>query len=87
MALTSCPKCSGQVSDRAATCPHCGYPLRQSSAQPTADWRERFREIHGEKGLVKAIQYLRNTNVEPSEIRAFLEQEKTAGRIAKLPES
>ncbi|HEY4814652.1 MAG TPA: hypothetical protein VIH58_08235 [Chthoniobacterales bacterium] len=87
MALTSCPKCSGQVSDQAATCPRCGYALRQSNAQPTEDWRERFREIHREKGLVKAIQYLRKTNVEVSEIRAFLEQEKTAGRIAKLPES
>jgi predicted amidophosphoribosyltransferase len=87
MALTSCPKCSGQVSDQAATCPRCGYALRQPNAQPTEDWRERFREIHREKGLVKAIQYLRKTNFEASEIRAFLEQEKTAGRIAKLPES
>jgi hypothetical protein len=86
MALTSCPKCSGQVPDQAATCPRCGYSLRQSNAQPTEDWRERFREIHGEKGLVKAIQYLRNTKVEASDIRAFLEQEKIAGRIAKLPE-
>jgi len=28
MALTKCPECSGDVSDKAASCPHCGYPTR-----------------------------------------------------------
>jgi hypothetical protein len=51
------------------------------------DWRERFRQIHHEKGLVQAIQYLRNTGIEQGEMRQFLEQEKAAGRIAKLPEA
>lgn len=27
MALITCPECHGQVSDKAAVCPHCGYPL------------------------------------------------------------
>lgn len=27
MALTSCPECAQQISDRAAYCPHCGVPL------------------------------------------------------------
>ena len=26
--LTSCPECELQVSDKATTCPHCGYPLK-----------------------------------------------------------
>ena len=26
--LTKCPECALQVSDRAAVCPHCGYPLK-----------------------------------------------------------
>lgn len=28
MALTTCPECSGKVSDKAYSCPHCGFPLR-----------------------------------------------------------
>jgi len=28
MALVNCPECDGQVSDQAAMCPHCGYPIR-----------------------------------------------------------
>jgi hypothetical protein len=28
VALVDCPECNRQVSDRAATCIHCGYPLR-----------------------------------------------------------
>lgn len=26
--LTSCPECGLQVSDKASSCPHCGYPLK-----------------------------------------------------------
>lgn len=28
MALTKCPECDLQVSDKALSCPHCGYPLQ-----------------------------------------------------------
>lgn len=27
MALLACPECGGKVSDRATSCPHCGYPM------------------------------------------------------------
>jgi len=27
MALMNCPDCARDVSDKAATCPHCGYPI------------------------------------------------------------
>lgn len=27
MALIKCPECSGTVSDKAISCPHCGYPM------------------------------------------------------------
>lgn len=30
MALITCPECNGQVSDKAATCPHCGCPITAS---------------------------------------------------------
>lgn len=33
MALTKCPECGLQVSDKAVACPHCGYPLC-GDAQP-----------------------------------------------------
>jgi hypothetical protein len=54
--------------------------------QPAEDWRDRFRQIHQQKGLVQAIQYLRDAGINPSEIRLFLEQEKAAGRIPRRPE-
>ena len=34
MSLTTCPECSGAVSDRAYSCPHCGYPM-QGKEMPT----------------------------------------------------
>ena len=31
MTLLKCPECTLQISDRAAACPHCGFPLRQEA--------------------------------------------------------
>lgn len=33
MALITCPECNGQVSDKAAACPHCGYPISAHQAK------------------------------------------------------
>uniref|UniRef100_UPI0022E37EEB tyrosine-type recombinase/integrase n=1 Tax=Enterocloster aldenensis TaxID=358742 RepID=UPI0022E37EEB len=32
MALIQCPECEGKVSDRASSCPHCGFPLSTTAA-------------------------------------------------------
>lgn len=41
MALIKCPECSKEISDRAVTCIHCGYPiseiLKKQTAVPTVD--------------------------------------------------
>jgi hypothetical protein len=34
MVLIICPECDHQISDRAATCPNCGYPLHLSDVSP-----------------------------------------------------
>ncbi|HEX9901996.1 MAG TPA: zinc ribbon domain-containing protein [Acidobacteriota bacterium] len=40
MGLISCPECRHQVSDKAATCPGCGHPLKPEEAQLRAyAWR------------------------------------------------
>jgi hypothetical protein len=36
MAMISCPKCDGKVSDLAASCPNCAYPLVQNSESKKA---------------------------------------------------
>ena len=33
MPLMSCPECSGQVSDTAVACPHCGYSVAVYAAR------------------------------------------------------
>ena len=30
--LTKCPECGSQVSDKAFSCPHCGYPFKNNIA-------------------------------------------------------
>ena len=40
MALITCPECNGQVSDKAAACPHCGYPIGEQPPQQTGDSAE-----------------------------------------------
>ena len=37
--LTKCPECQLPVSDKAISCPHCGYPLKSPSQSPTREPR------------------------------------------------
>lgn len=34
MALVKCPECAGTVSDKAFSCPHCGFPLKGELSKP-----------------------------------------------------
>lgn len=34
MALINCPECGKEISEQAATCPHCGITLKQAPVQP-----------------------------------------------------
>ena len=35
MALVRCPECQREVSDKAAACPACGYPIRDGGSAPS----------------------------------------------------
>ena len=37
MALIQCPECELQVSDKALSCPHCGYPLNEKGFQTDSE--------------------------------------------------
>jgi hypothetical protein len=82
MALIRCSECSGQVSDQAVACPHCGYPLKPTQTATEVSVEERFRQIHAEKGPIQAIKYLREkTGKSLGEAKAYYDREKAAGRL------
>ncbi len=33
MAMVKCPECNGDISDKAVTCPHCGFPLKTEKTE------------------------------------------------------
>lgn len=33
MAMVQCPECKGDISDKACTCPHCGYPIKETESE------------------------------------------------------
>lgn len=40
MALVDCPECNRNVSDKAVSCPNCGYPISTSIAKSVEDVRK-----------------------------------------------
>jgi len=42
MALITCPECEREVSDKAAACPHCGYPIRGGNGYEYRSERQLF---------------------------------------------
>ncbi len=53
MALTSCPECSGKVSDKAYSCPHCGFPMQSAPAPVKIIKKKRMRRANGTGTIVK----------------------------------
>ena len=53
MALTTCPECSGTVSNKAYICPHCGYPIQNTTIAPKAPRKSRKRRPNGSGTVVK----------------------------------
>lgn len=51
--LTKCPECDLQISDKAITCPHCGYPLTKQSKPTTAKKRRRLPNGFGQISEIK----------------------------------
>lgn len=47
MALIKCPECELQISDKAISCPHCGLPLKTSSAHSYKPHKRRMRLPNG----------------------------------------
>lgn len=59
--LTKCPECDLQVSDKAAVCPHCGYPLKpqEKYKRPTNRKHRRLPNGFGQISEIKG-RNLRN---------------------------
>jgi zinc-ribbon domain len=63
MALIRCPECKEKVSDKATSCPKCGYPLQQARTLSLSDvlvgrrWQARSHTLAGQ-GLV--ITFMRD---------------------------
>lgn len=53
MSLTTCPECSGKVSDKAYSCPHCGFPLRDGISVPRRVKSPGKRRRNGTGTIVK----------------------------------
>lgn len=53
--LTECPECTLQVSDKAITCPHCGYPLKPS-VQPSANSYKKHMRLPNGFGQITRIK-------------------------------
>lgn len=53
MALTTCPECSGKVSDKAYSCPHCGFPMQSIPVPVKITRTRRIRRANGTGTVVK----------------------------------
>lgn len=53
MALIQCPECSGQISEKAVICPHCGFPVRDCSISTSTPRKARKRRPNGSGTVVK----------------------------------
>ena len=55
MALIKCKECKKQISDKAASCPHCGYPLKEIKQEKKEESKDLIEKIKENKHLRKVL--------------------------------
>lgn len=87
MALIKCPECNKDVSDKAVSCPHCGYPIQNQNSIENDKKTEIYSlfEVTGkillnctykDAILAVCIPYVVVTNIERTEIYAMLSYDR-----------
>ena len=59
MALIKCPECSTDVSDKAVSCPKCGYPMQTTTPQSPAEVDSFVKQALMNDGKIAAIKRYR----------------------------
>lgn len=77
--LTTCPECELPVSDKAISCPHCGYPL-QATASPRSPTKRKHKRLPNGFGQITKISNLRN----PYRAMVTVAKSETGKPIQKL---
>lgn len=54
--LIQCPECELQVSDKALSCPHCGYPLKETQVKRTYTKRNKRKRLPNGFGQISEIK-------------------------------
>lgn len=54
--LIKCPECELQVSDKALSCPHCGYPLKLETAKPRKPRTNKRKRLPNGFGQISEIK-------------------------------
>jgi hypothetical protein len=79
--LITCPECLKEISDKAKSCPHCGYPIDFST---NTDASEIVRKHSGDK--IKAItEYRQRTGASLREAKDIIDLEYEKQREACVP--
>ena len=63
MALMKCPECDLQVSDKALSCPHCGYPLKEADVQKSGRGKAKQKKRRKLPNGFGSIVELKNQNL------------------------
>lgn len=56
MALIKCPECELQVSDKAISCPHCGYPIQEQQKTPRKKKSTKRRKLPNGFGSIVELK-------------------------------
>ncbi len=55
MALINCPECKKEISDRATSCPNCGFPLQEESVSTKVVDELKFPQLQSDLSIGKQI--------------------------------
>lgn len=59
MALINCPECGKQISDKALSCPNCGFPIQTNSQENKTLYNVELISIGNNDDKIRTVRFLR----------------------------
>ncbi|MDB6040693.1 MAG: Zinc-ribbon protein [Verrucomicrobiales bacterium] len=88
MALIKCPECSNDVSDKASSCPKCGYPIQSAIPLQTPDLKLLVTQCLLRDGKIAAIKLYRDQTGAPlMESKQYVERLESTLPPGAMPKS
>ncbi len=84
MALQKCEECGKEISSKAHSCPHCGYPIKIEDPKIEGEAIKAFLKNEGEKAFSGIHKNIKENIKNINQIEIFIQKHRSGSKFVSL---